>query len=334
MKGKASPDEKRLLLEQLEAGECGCTLRYLEEAFGTDDFTSALADVAHNAAMKGYSQTPANWRKIVTIKNVADFKKQYVTKVDGIGLLDSKQEHEPYYEAKPTDISEYYTPTRWGRVFGLTMESRANDATGALNRVFTTWGNAAVNTLNKYFIYTKLVANPTMIGDSNSLFDATNHANYATSSGLSYANLTTGIAAMWNQTDPNGDPVNITPRYLLVNPSQYNTAYQLTRSSALMMEGLASTSSATLTGTANPWNGQLEIIVDPYVTAGTWVLMADPNLYPTLEAGFVGGRTEPETFIQDDTADSMFFRDTRYAKIRMAFAGAPLDWRTVYMGVA
>ncbi len=333
MRGKATPDEKRLLLEQMKTGDCHCTLRYLEEAFGTDDFTNALANVAHNAAMKGYKAIDARWRKIVSVKSVADFKAQNVTQVDGIGKLDSKQEHEAYYEAKPTDRKESYTPVRWGKVFGLTMEARANDATGELNRVFTTWGAAAVNTLNYYCFYTKLVANPSM-ASGNSLFDATNHSNYATSAGISYANLTTGIAAIMNQTDSNGEPVNIYPRYLIVNPSQYNTAYQLVRSSTLMMSGLPSTSSATYAGTANPWSGQLEIIVAPEVTAGSWVLMADPMLYPTLEVGFVGGRTEPETFIQDEGADTTFFRDTRYAKIRMAFAGAPMDYRTVYMGVA
>jgi hypothetical protein len=332
--GRASKDEQARIKEQISQGEYQGTCKQLEEAVGTGHFTQALADVAHNAAMKGYGLTAPDWRKVVSIKNVSDFKVQYATILDSLGKLDSLNEFEPYKEAIPVDNQENYTPTRWGKKMGLTMEARYNDATGLLTKAFTRWGAAWNNTLNYYVFYTLMDANPTMSQDSNTLFDSTNHANATTSAPLNFDNLSTGIEAMMAQTDNASEAIApIMPRYLVVSPADYANAYRLVNSDTLMLQQWDTnytTSAIIEQGTRNPWSGKLEIIVTPHLTANYWYLIANPAINDTFEIGFLNGKTEPEIQIAGPDHDAEFSMDVRYSRIKGVFAGTALDWRTMY----
>jgi hypothetical protein len=301
--GRASKDEQAYIKEQIKNGEYAGTCRQLEEGVGTGHFTQALADVAHNAAMKGYGLTAPDWRKIVSIRNVSDFKVQYATILDSLGKLDQLDEHEPYKEAIPVDNQENYTPTRWGKKLGLTMEARFNDATGLLTRAFTKWGAAWNNTLNYYTFYTLMDANPTMGQDSVALFHASSHSNLGTAMPMNFDNLSTAIEAMMAQTDNASEAIApIMPRYVVVTADLYAQTW-------------------------NPWSGKLEIIVSPHITSGYWYLVANPAINDTIELGFLNGKTEPEIQIAGPDHQAEFDNDTRYSRIKGVFAGTALDWR-------
>jgi hypothetical protein len=332
--GRASKDEQAYIKEQIKNGEYAGTCRQLEEGVGTGHFTQALADVAHNAAMKGYGLTAPDWRKIVSIRNVSDFKVQYATILDSLGKLDQLDEHEPYKEAIPVDNQENYTPTRWGKKLGLTMEARFNDATGLLTRAFTKWGAAWNNTLNYYTFYTLMDANPTMGQDSVALFHASSHSNLGTAMPMNFDNLSTAIEAMMAQTDNASEAIApIMPRYVVVTADLYAQTYRLVNSDTLMLQQWDTnyTSAAIIEqGTRNPWSGKLEIIVSPHITSGYWYLVANPAINDTIELGFLNGKTEPEIQIAGPDHQAEFDNDTRYSRIKGVFAGTALDWRCFY----
>lgn len=315
-------DKQRHLLRMLKEGQITMKLKTAFEAFGVSDFTSALVDAAHVAAMKGFKAVDPLWEPTVMAVPKNDFKVNNLVMVEGMGRLDVKIEGEPYYEAKPTDKKETYVIARWGKLFGLSMEAYVNDITGELVKKFTRWGAASQNTLNRWRFKTMLDDNPTIVAGTN-LFSGGNANDLGAGKALAQATLAEAIAKMANQTDADGEHLNIFPKFLIVHPDQADVAYRLTQSD----KWIATTTANVLTGAKNWWKGYFQVIVAPWITTSLWYLIADPNIYPVFEMGFYQGRKEPEITIQGPDSDAEFFRDTRYSKCRIIFGGQIEDPR-------
>lgn len=323
-------EKTRELLRLFKENKVQVPMRVLEEAFGTGDFTNALVDAMHVSAMKGFNAVEPLWRKIVMAVPRNDFKTNNLVTAEGMGRLDVKVEHEPYFETKPTDQKETYSIARYGKIMGLSMEAMANDVAGVLTKNFQRWGASAQNTMNYWRFYTMLDANPATNRGTN-LFSAAN-ANKLGNIDLNRANLATGIAKMQQQVDDAGEYLNIQPRYLVVHPDEADMAYRLTQSDSWIATDTTTAATADkMEGAKNWWKGKLEVIVAPWITTGNYYLIADPTIYPVFEMGFYQGKQEPEITIQGPDSDAEFFRDERYSKCRIIFGGSVEDPRC-YVG--
>jgi len=79
---------------------------------------------------------------------------------------------------------------------------------------------------------------------------------------------------------PQGEPLAVRPRFLVVAPGLQVAAEQL-----------LATLAATKASDVNPFAGALELIVEPGPTDVTaWSLAADPALYDGLVLGFLDGQ--------------------------------------------
>ncbi|KPK36241.1 MAG: hypothetical protein AMJ65_16440 [Phycisphaerae bacterium SG8_4] len=330
--GYASPAEQEKILEQWLDGKIDMKMYQLEEAFGTASFTNALVDAANVSAMQAFGEVPAVWKAVSKIVPRNDFKTNYVVVADGLGLLEKRLEHEPATGTKPTDGKESYAVFPYDKVFSITMEAWANDATDVLKDQARKWGHAGVNTLNDFVWGTSGLLGGTgqTMRDSNALFDATNHGNYATSEALDYTGLNVAWAAMRNQTDQGGtQKLGVSPKILAVSPDIYTMAVHLTQSPNM----ISTTTANVPLGEKNPWGSMgLEVVVVDSLPAGEFVLAADPNIYPVIEMGFYEGRAEPEVLMQGPDSDDEFFRRRRNFKCQLIFGGTVLEWRTLYKG--
>ena len=340
-KGWANPVQKALIKKQWSEGSYGGTGNDLEEAMGTLDFTNALYDAAHLAAMEGYNAVDQTWRYVAKVVPRTDFKTNYAAACNGLGLLEKRTEGQPATETKPTDRKESYAIFPYEKVFGLSMEARANDATGVLMESFNYWGQSATHTMNNFVWHATtgvLGGAGATMSDSLKVFDATSpgHDNYATSTALAFDSLTAGIAAMRVQEDESGTQlVGCWPKYLIVGATLEGLAKRLTMSDAVIAQGLASTAALTLGGNLNPIKSYaLQVIVVPELASGDWILAGDPNIFPVLEMGFLNGKTEPTIMIQKEDSDAEFFTRARYSKCQMVFGGCAKDYRALYKGVA
>jgi hypothetical protein len=331
-------DKMRLLERIQENKPIDYTMRELEEAFGTVDFSNLLTDAANVSLMQGYGQVQPVWKVVSKVVTRNDFKTNNVVTADGMGLLDKRLEQEPVELTKPTDRKETYAVYPYEKAFGLTMEANANDETGRLMELMRGWGNAAVNTLNDFVWGTSsgLLTGSSGVGatmsDSVAVFDASGHGNLATAD-LTYATLTTAFAAMMTQTDESGSQMaGAVPRYLCVAPAAYAKAYSLTQGSTLIATATDATSTH-LTSDSNPWKPMgLQIVVIDTLPTDVWVLSADPNVSPVVEMGFYQGKTEPTVYIQPPESDAEFWSRTRYAKCQLIFGGCVADYRGLYKG--
>lgn len=194
-------------------------LELFARAMSTSDFTNILADVANKGVLEGFESEPESYEVWVdTTGRVNDFKTHVFARASE---APSFQEVNPdggeYKYAKMTDKKESVVVTDQGIIVPFTRAAMVNDDLGALADIREKLGVAAKR---KYgdLVYAVLTGNPAM-GDGNTLFDASNHKNVATSGDVappSVATLNAMATAMATQKDLQGlQNLNIMPQFLI-----------------------------------------------------------------------------------------------------------------------
>lgn len=294
----------------------------LKASINTVSFDQIFADAAHKQMIDDYTALGMDdWRKIVKIVPLSDFKTAHRIRKGGYGNLPIVAEGEDYMALNtPTDEEQTYKPAKRGGTEDLTLEAIKNDDAGGVRDIPMSLARAAKQTLRE-FVYNDLFSsNPTMGYDSTALFHA-NHGNLG-SAALDAASLTARRQAMAKQSRlNNGKRLNIRAKYLLVPVDLDAQAFNLTAK-----PGDFTPTSADYTRTF-----QIEPIVIPeWTDANDWGLIADPQSCPTIELGFVDGNEEPQLFVQDTpNAGSMFNADKLIFKIKHPYGGVTLDHRGV-----
>jgi hypothetical protein len=111
---------------------------------------------------------------------------------------------------------------------------------------------------------------------------------------LSFASLSTATTAYRKLTDPDGNPLGIQPKVLLVPPELELAAAQLMTQSMLIASSLGSTSSKVVEPSANVLAGRYRVVVSNYLTsATTWWLAADAADLNALDVVFLNGQQVP-----------------------------------------
>ena len=310
----------------------------IRESIGADAFDSLTLDRIHKKLLKGYSEWPAQWPKLISsTQNVNDFRTYYAIITGGMDRLPQVLEKMPYLENDFSDDQITYAPKKYGSLFGYSFEASTYDDLGLLDTRAQKLGAAAARTLEYFFFYTCLDSKPTSYDGSNAIFgtlgsvDSTVFYNTMDSTGLTTANLETAIEKMLQQTaldssvtftDDNFVPVQYIPKYLIVHTSELMNAVAILGSDHVAEDA---NNRINPIESGNPIRN-LQIIHTPYITSTHWYLMADPAMGAnTMEAGLWRGSAEPEFFYETpNTGHNFGFEDVRM-KVRSIFGGTLLD---------
>lgn len=265
----------------------------------TIDIGGILGNVANKFLLDGFNSVETVWRQITSIRNVSDFKT--VTSYRLVGQ-DQYEKVAPGGEIKHGTLGEQ-SFTNKAETYGLmlTIDRRdlINDDLGAITTVPRKLGRGSGLKINDVF-WTEFMA--------NSSFFVSGNKNYqegaAGLSVLGLDGLTAGELLFMNQTDPDGKPIGIMPKFLLVPTALSAVAAQLFRS--LEMRDTTATTKFPI---ANPHAGKFPVVVSRYLgnTAYTgnsitgWYLLADPADLPVIETAFLNGQESPT--IESSEAD-------------------------------
>jgi hypothetical protein len=112
-----------------------------------------------------------------------------------------------------------------------------------------------------------------------------------------------------NQTDPDGYPVAITPKILLVPNALGVTAANLMNSTFIAND----TTANTLTLANNPHQGKFTVVQSSYLSNSLYTgysttafyLLADPQDIPVIEVAFLNGREQPVVESADAEFDTL-----------------------------
>lgn len=262
------------------------------DGFSTLSLPGILSNVANKFLMTGFNAVESSWRETSKIRAATDFKS--MTTYALTGALEY-EEVGAAGEIKHGTLGEVSYTNRvktYAKMLAITYEDIRNDDLGALTEVPMRLGRGAALKLNKVF-WTEFLADL-------SSFYTSGRGNISTGAGsaLSSAGLTAALQKFRKQTDPDGSPLAIEPRILLVPPELEITADELMTSTAVNTGGGSTTDRVP---SRNTWVSKFRRVVSTYLSNANipnysttaWWLLADPMDLPVIEAAFLDGREVP-----------------------------------------
>lgn len=240
----------------------------LEEAITTSDFPYLFGQVIDRQLLANYRAVLPDWKTYVRMSTVPDFNTVRREKLHGSdNHLAEVPENGEYQPVKPVNCRYTYNVKKFGRQFDISWESILNDSLGAFNDIPTRFANAALRSEARFV--SGLYAAST--GDGNSsLYGATisDCGQAITNRGvlpLTILNLEATMALMAAQQDPNGEPIGIMPKHLVVPPALEFTARSiLTSTNKMYVDSGAAAGIPYPTTNVIPQMG-LQLHVDPFL---------------------------------------------------------------------
>lgn len=264
----------------------------------TYDLSGIMSNVANKFLRAGFESVEAAWQQVTAVRNVRDFKQitSYSLTGDNTYVLvppGGEIQHGTLGETTYTNRADTY-----GKMLGLDRRDIINDDLGALTGASRRLGRGGALKLNDVF-WTEFLDDSAFFPTDGSLgnYDEGNDTVLALA-GLDLAN-----ALIRKQTDPDGKPLGLMARILLVPVDLESTAVTLMNSTLL---NLVSATTAT-TGQSNPYMGKYIPVASAYLSAASttaWYLLANPDDMPVIETCFLNGVQMPTV----ETADLDFNR--------------------------
>jgi len=272
----------------------------LQAAFSTLSLPGILSNTANKFLLEAFNAVEDTWKQIAAVGSVKDFKQITNYRLTGnftylqVGP-DGELKHGKIGEESFTNKAETY-----GRMFSITRHDIINDDLGALTAVPGRLGRGAALKINDVF-WTAFM--------DNALFFTAARGCYqeGAATALSVASLTAAELLFLDQTDPDGDPLGITPKILLVPNALFVAGTQLMHDLEVREDGNTSRKQFT---TGNPHAGKFTVARSSYLSnasytgysALAWYLLADPRDLPVIEIVFLNGKQEPTV----ESADADF----------------------------
>ncbi len=259
-----------------------------------------LSNVANEMIRAGFDSVESEWRKVSAITPVNDLKEMKSYSLTGDFTYQEVGKGGELTHATMGEEEYSNRAKTYGRLFAITRTDIINDDLGAFNRVRTLLGRGAALAFNKIF-WTEWLANV-------STFYTSGRGNYfeGATSVLDVDSLSTAFGMFETQTDPDGNPLGLSPAVLVVPSALKIKANSLTRDPEIRIDGA---SAKTTYSISNPHAGKVEVASSAYLnnanipngSATHWWLAADPLDMPVIETVFLYGRQQP--FIESADAD-------------------------------
>ncbi|NIA06918.1 MAG: hypothetical protein GWP14_04635 [Actinobacteria bacterium] len=289
---------------------CNDTIR---AGFSTLSLPGILNNVANKKLLKSFQAQPVVATKLCSEGELNDFKESQRYRLTDVGDLepiapDGELKHGGLTEEKATNQLGTF-----GKIFALTRQMIYNDDLGAFLKVPEGMGARAARKIDQLF-FLRLLSNP------GSLFSIANK-NYqeGADTALSADSLTLAVQLFLDQTDADGQPINVSPKFLLVPTALKMTARELLNSTFYFATG--STDKRRIPTYNALADEDLDVVSSPYLSnanysgysAKAWYLFADPSIVDTFEIGYLKGRRTPTV----EKGDTDF--DTLGVKFRVYF---------------
>lgn len=258
----------------------------LASGFSTHSISNVLSATYGKFLLQGFTAVESNWDMIASVRSVSDYKSVTGVRVTGGFEFEEVGNGGELKHAEAGDETRSISAKLYGRLSAITMVDLVNDDLGALSVIPQRLGRGAAIKLNKAFW--------TEFQSSNSTYYAKETA--ASGNALSITSLKTAAASYRKLTDADGNPLGISPAYLLVSPENEIAAAEL-MSGSLLITG----ENATRTN-VNVLAGRYQVVASSYLTsASTWWLVANPGELPCMEVAFLNGQRTPT--VQQAEAD-------------------------------
>jgi Mu-like prophage major head subunit gpT/Caudovirus prohead serine protease len=250
----------------------------LKAAFATHDISNLLGALVNKFLLNGFNAVESSWQEVSAIRSVNDFKAINLLRLNGDMKFRKIGNAGELKVAPASDTRRSVAADTYGISTQLTRQDMINDDLNALSQIPQRMGRGAALAMNEAIWSEFQSSNDTYY----------QKATAAAGNALSLTSLKTATTAFRKLNDPDGNPLGIAPRVLLVPPELEITAAEL-MTSALLISG-----NTTKEPNANVLQGRYRVVVSNYLTSSsTWWLAADSVDLPALDVVFLNGQQAP-----------------------------------------
>jgi hypothetical protein len=256
------------------------TLRpILAAAWATHSISGLLSSTVNKFLLAGFNGVEGAWRSISAVRSVNDFKSVTSYRLNGSMKFEKVSNGGELKNAAASDESRTISADTYGIMTSVTRTDLINDDLGALTAVPQRIGRGGALKLNDVFW--------AAFQDDASFFTTARGNKKTTAGALSLANLK-AIATMFRKLrDPDGNPVAVDPRILLV-PADIELAAAEIMGSSLLVGG------SSAAPDRNVLAGRYQVVSTSYLTsAEDYYLLASPADLPVMEVAFLNGVQSP-----------------------------------------
>jgi hypothetical protein len=256
------------------------TLRpILAAAWATHSIGGILSSTVNKFLLAGFNGVESSWRSLSAVRSVNDFKTLTSYRLNGGFKFEKVANGGELKNASASDESRTISADTYGIMTSVTRTDLINDDLGALTAVPQRIGRGGALKLNDVFWASF---------QDDSAFFTTGRGNKKNTAGaLSLANLK-AIATMFRKLkDPDGNPVAVEPRVLLV-PADIELAAAEIMGSSLLVGG------SSAAPDRNVLAGRYQVVSTSYLSsAEDYYLLASPADLPVMEVAFLNGVQSP-----------------------------------------
>jgi hypothetical protein len=256
------------------------TLRpILAAAWATHSISGILSSTVNKFLLAGFNGVEGSWRSISAVRSVNDFKALTSYRLNGGMKFEKVANGGELKNAGVSDESRTISADTYGIMTSVTRTDLINDDLGALTAVPQRIGRGGALKLNDVFWASF---------QDDSTFFTTGRGNKKNTAGaLSLANLK-AIATMFRKLkDPDGNPVAVEPRVLLV-PADIELSAAEIMGSSLLVGG------SSAAPDRNVLAGRYQVVSTSYLSsAEDYYLLASPADMPVMEVAFLNGVQSP-----------------------------------------
>jgi hypothetical protein len=252
----------------------------VKAGWATHSIAGILSNTANKSLLAGFNSVESSWRSIASVRSVNDFKTLTSYRLNGGFKFDKVANGGELKNAAASDESRTISAETYGIMTSVTRTDLINDDLSALTAVPQRIGRGGALKLNDVFW--------TEFQDDASFF-TTGRGNKKTTAGaLTLANLKP-IATMFRKLkDPDGNPVAVEPRILLVPVDQELAAAEI-MGSTLIQSGATGGQPDR-----NVLAGRYQVVATTYLTnTDDYYLLASPADLASMEVAFLNGVQSP-----------------------------------------
>lgn len=250
----------------------------LKAAFATHDISNLLGALVNKFLLAGFNAVESTWQDISAVRSVNDFKAINLLRLNGDMKFRKVGNSGELKTANASDTKRSLAAETYGITTSLTRQDMINDDLNALSQIPQRMGRGAALAMNEA-IWTEFQA------DNSTYYSAKTPGS---GNALDLSSLKAAATAFRKLKDPDGNPLGIAPRVLLVPPELELAAAELMTSSLLI------SGNTTAAPNVNVLQGRYRVVVSNYLTsASTWWLAADAADLPALDVVFLNGQQAP-----------------------------------------
>lgn len=286
----------------------------------SSDFSQILAGGAEMSVLAGWQNSGETFQQWTKAGSLSNFREAKRVGLNGFSKLRQVREGAEYKYITTSDKGVPIALATYGEIFSITRQAIINDDLSQLTTIPTAMGRAASRTVGE-LVYLVLTTNQAFT-DGKALFHA-DHKNLIALD-MNTEGLDAARKAMRLQEDANGDPVNVTPSFLIVPAALEGAANRAVLSSSSLFPVDSNGTLNQNPGIVNVVKDMAQVIVEPRLdkhNAKEWYVTAAQGM-DTVEVAYLDGMDSPYLEQQEGfTVDGIAW------KVRIDAGVAPLDYR-------